>query len=129
MQFQDSMDNSEPNAHAAGIAAVLVQADKRLENPLPVGGLDAISVISNTNTDRIFVTDNIKCDFTFGRKNRMGDAVEMVEWYKDHTAKLDSKVLQDNPDLIERGVFVEKEMPEYCNEYDKIVAKATGGGS
>ena len=34
------------------------------------------------------------------------------------------EIKKENPDLIERGIFVQKEMPEYCSEYNKIIEKA-----
>lgn len=68
-----------------------------------------------------------QCPTYFGRKNKMGDAVEMVEWYKANTTPIGSKAGKENPDLIRRGIFVDKELPEYCSEYDKIIEKAAGG--
>jgi 2-oxoglutarate ferredoxin oxidoreductase subunit beta len=65
-----------------------------------------------------------QCPTYFGRKNRMGSAVDMMEYYKNNTTSIGSKAKKENPDLIERGVFVEKEMPEYCSEYDKIIERA-----
>ena len=46
---------------------------------------------------------------------RAGDAVDMVKWFKDNTTPVGSKAKQENPDLIERGIFVQTERPEYCN--------------
>ena len=65
-----------------------------------------------------------QCPTYFGRKNKMGGAVQMLEWYRDNTAQIGSKKLEENPNLIPRGVFVQKERPEYCAEYAKIIAKA-----
>ena len=65
-----------------------------------------------------------QCPTYFGRKNKMGGAVQMLEWYRDNTAQLGSKKLEENPHLIPRGVFVEEDRPEYCAEYAKIIAKA-----
>ena len=65
-----------------------------------------------------------QCPTYFGRKNKMGGAVQMLEWYRDNTAQLGSKKLEENPNLIPRGVFVQKDRPEYCAEYAKIIAKA-----
>jgi 2-oxoglutarate ferredoxin oxidoreductase subunit beta len=31
---------------------------------------------------------------------------------------------KDNPALIETGVFINEDRPEYCAEYEKIVQKA-----
>jgi 2-oxoglutarate ferredoxin oxidoreductase subunit beta len=65
-----------------------------------------------------------QCPTYFGRKNRAGSAADMMEWYKDNTTPVGSKAKAENPQLIERGVFVQKELPEYCNQYDKIIEKA-----
>ncbi len=70
-----------------------------------------------------------QCPTYFGRKNKAGDAVDMVKWFKNNTTSIGSKVKQENPDFIERGIFVQKENPEYCNEYEKIVERAMGGPS
>ncbi len=66
-----------------------------------------------------------QCPTYFGRRNRMGGAVQMVEQFKTDTTPIGSKAKQENPELIERGIFVEKDLPEYCAEYDKIIARAT----
>ncbi|GFK92459.1 2-oxoglutarate oxidoreductase subunit KorB [Fundidesulfovibrio magnetotacticus] len=65
-----------------------------------------------------------QCPTYFGRKNKEGGAVEMMRRYKEITVPVGSPDLQDNPELIERGVFVDRQMPEYCEEYDKIVRQA-----
>jgi 2-oxoglutarate ferredoxin oxidoreductase subunit beta len=65
-----------------------------------------------------------QCPTYFGRRNRKGTAADMMEFYKNNTTPVGSKAKKENPELIERGIFVEKEMPEYCKEYDKIIQKA-----
>jgi 2-oxoglutarate ferredoxin oxidoreductase subunit beta len=65
-----------------------------------------------------------QCPTYFGRKNKKGTAADMMEYYKNNTTPVGSRAKKENPDLIERGVFVEKEMPEYCKEYDKIIQRA-----
>ena len=65
----------------------------------------------------------VACPTYFGRRNKMGDAVEMMKHYRDHTAPLGSKKLEENPRLIPRGVFREEVRPEYCDEYRKMVDK------
>ncbi|MBO4311421.1 MAG: 2-oxoacid:ferredoxin oxidoreductase subunit beta [Desulfovibrionaceae bacterium] len=66
-----------------------------------------------------------QCPTYFGRKNKMGGAVQMLQWLKDNTEKLGSKKLEENPNLIARGVFVDKDEPEYCSEYENsVIAKA-----
>jgi 2-oxoglutarate ferredoxin oxidoreductase subunit beta len=68
-----------------------------------------------------------QCPTYFGRKNKAGDAVDMIQHFKKNTTSIGSKAKQENPDLLERGIFVQKERPEYCSEYDKVVQKAMKG--
>lgn len=68
-----------------------------------------------------------QCPTHYGRKNKEGDAVSMLEIHKSNTAKLGSKALEENPSLIARGIFTDIERPEYCSEYDKIIEHASQG--
>ena len=68
-----------------------------------------------------------QCPTHYGRKNKKGDAAEMIKGYKDNTTPIGSKAKQANPDLIERGIFIKEDLPEYCSEYDKIIATAQKG--
>jgi len=68
-----------------------------------------------------------QCPTYFGRKNKEGSAVDMLERYKKTTTPIGSKAKKENPDLIERGIFVQKEMPEYCEEYNKVIEMAMKG--
>ncbi len=67
-----------------------------------------------------------QCPTYFGRRNKMGDAVSMMQWFRDNTAKIGSKKLADNPQLIARGIFIENDAPEYCEEYARIAQQAGG---
>jgi 2-oxoglutarate ferredoxin oxidoreductase subunit beta len=70
------------------------------------------------------------CHTQYGRVNRLGSAVEMMEWQRDHAVPVE-KVLQMKPeelqDKIVIGVLVDKELPVYQNEYEKIRERAKGG--
>jgi 2-oxoglutarate ferredoxin oxidoreductase subunit beta len=68
-----------------------------------------------------------QCPTYFGRKNKAGDAVDMIQYFKKNTTTIGSKAKKENPDLLERGIFVQKEMPEYCSQYEKVVQKAMKG--
>jgi len=43
---------------------------------------------------------------------------------KEITTPIGSKAKKENPELIERGIFVEKDLPVYSKEYDKIIERA-----
>ncbi len=64
-----------------------------------------------------------QCPTHFGRRNKAGDAVEMMEGYRKGTVRIGSEKKQKNDELIERGIFVKKEFPEYCREYGKTISK------
>ena len=66
-----------------------------------------------------------QCPTYFGRKNKMGDAVDMLNYFKTHTVPIGSKKKEEDQTLIERGIFVEEIRPEYCDEYEKIIRKAS----
>lgn len=71
-----------------------------------------------------------QCPTYYGRKNKEGDAIQMLESYKTNTAKIGSKKLEKNPDLIQRGIFVEDtDVPEYCEAYEEIIKTAMKGKS
>ena len=65
-----------------------------------------------------------QCPTYFGRKNKMGGPVAMLEYFKEKTAPLGSAGLEKDPALIPRGIFVEEHAPEYSDEYAKTVALA-----
>lgn len=65
-----------------------------------------------------------QCPTYFGRLNKSGNAADMLEHYKKNTTTIGSKAKKTNPDLIERGIFVQKIMPEYCDEYDNLINRA-----
>ncbi|MDD9303890.1 MAG: 2-oxoacid:ferredoxin oxidoreductase subunit beta [Desulfobacter sp.] len=69
-----------------------------------------------------------QCPTYYGRKNKEGDAAQMMEGYRTNTVKIGSKKLENNPELIQRGIFVEDTgRPEYCEAYDQVIEKAMKG--
>ncbi len=69
-----------------------------------------------------------QCPTYYGRKNKEGGAAEMMEGFRTNTVKIGSKKLENNPGLIQRGIFVEDtDRPEYCEAYDEIIKTAMKG--
>ncbi|HBM16874.1 MAG TPA: 2-oxoacid:ferredoxin oxidoreductase subunit beta [Lentisphaeria bacterium] len=68
-----------------------------------------------------------QCPTYFGRKNKMKGASEMMDFFKDRTTSIGSDAKKADPTLIERGIFVQKESSEYCENYDKIIEMASKG--
>lgn len=89
---------------------------------------ETISILKQAITHKGFSVVEIlsQCPTHYGRKNKEGDAVAMLELHKTNTARIGSKTLEENPHLTARGIFIDEERPEYCEEYDKLIAKAQG---
>ncbi len=87
-----------------------------------------ISMLKDAITHKGFSVVEIltQCPTYFGRKNKLGAATDMMDYFKNNTTSIDSKEKQENPELIERGLFVQKNIPEYCETYDGIIKKAMG---
>jgi 2-oxoglutarate ferredoxin oxidoreductase subunit beta len=67
------------------------------------------------------------CHTQYGRQNRLGSAVEMMEWQRDHAVTVE-KAAKMKPEELEdkilMGVLVDKELPVYQDEYNKIRVRA-----
>lgn len=62
-----------------------------------------------------------QCPTYFGRKNKLKDVIEMFEYFKNTTTPVGSQAKKDNPNLIERGIFVQIQKEEYCDKYSGII--------
>ena len=89
---------------------------------------EATDILKKAITHKGFSVVEIfsQCPTHYGRKNKEGDAVKMLQMQKTNTAPVGSKKLSENPNLTARGIFIQEERPEYCLEYDKIVSQAQG---
>jgi len=65
------------------------------------------------------------CPTYFGRKNNQKSVLDMMEHLKVSTTPIGSKAKEENPELIERGIFIDEQKGEYCNEYNKIIEYAS----
>ena len=67
------------------------------------------------------------CPTMYGRRNKAGDGVHMIEYLKDHSvsqaryAQLEDD--EEKDDAIVTGTFVDEERPEYTDEYRKLVER------
>ena len=69
------------------------------------------------------------CPSYYGRKNKKGDAVKMLQWQKENSVpvKLAEKMSPEElQGKIVTGIFRDERFPEYTEEYDKIIERAKG---
>jgi 2-oxoglutarate ferredoxin oxidoreductase subunit beta len=67
------------------------------------------------------------CHTNYGKLNRKGGAVEMLQWQRDNVIPLsryEKMAPEERQGKIPRGVLFEKDAPEYVSEYEKIIARA-----
>lgn len=98
----------------------VAQLEKYIENGIKHKGFSMIEAVSI-------------CPTYFGRKNKRGDAADMMVWLKEHCKMLKpgdagnylAGVAEYDADYV-LGEFVNKELPEYTESYDKVIEKAGG---
>ena len=64
------------------------------------------------------------CPTTYGRRNKMADAVSMVKWEKEVAIPIEQakdKSTDELKDKIVTGILVQKDFPEYCEQYEEII--------
>ncbi|RKY83327.1 2-oxoacid:ferredoxin oxidoreductase subunit beta [candidate division KSB1 bacterium] len=105
-------------AEAAGASfvarATVYQAfllDKFIEKAIRKRGFSVVEVIT-------------PCPTAFGRRNKIGNPVDMLYWIKNNSInikKASSMNSEELKDKIITGIFVDKEIPEYTQVYKKII--------
>ena len=66
------------------------------------------------------------CPTYYGRKNKKGDAVEMLKWQKENlipTARFYSMSEEERAGKKLIGILSFNDYPEYTDEYAKVIAK------
>jgi 2-oxoglutarate ferredoxin oxidoreductase subunit beta len=68
------------------------------------------------------------CHTTFGRQNKLGRATDMMRYIQQHAVTQSTASEMSAEQLkkaIVRGVMVDRDIPEYTQLYDQVIAKAT----
>ncbi len=101
---------------ARGTVYHVVQLQKLIEQAILKKGFSLVEAIS-------------QCPVLYGRLNREGGAVEMLKWQKSHAIPISAagKVPPEKlRDKFLTGILWNIDFPEYCKEYDKVIAQAQG---
>jgi 2-oxoglutarate ferredoxin oxidoreductase subunit beta len=88
--------------------------DSLIEQALLKKGFSVVEVISHCHTQ-------------YGRQNRLGSAVEMMEWQRDHAVPVEKALKMKPEDLKDKiliGVLIDKELPVFTEEYEKVRERA-----
>jgi len=88
--------------------------DSLIEQALLKKGFSVVEVISHCHTQ-------------YGRQNRLGSAVEMMQWQRDHDVPVEKALKMKSEELKDKiliGVLTDKELPVYQEEYEKVRLRA-----
>jgi 2-oxoglutarate ferredoxin oxidoreductase subunit beta len=88
--------------------------DSLIEQALLKKGFSVVEVISHCHTQ-------------YGRQNRLGSAVEMMQWQRDHALPVEKALKMKSEELKDKiliGVLNDKELPVFQEEYEKIRLRA-----
>ncbi len=88
--------------------------DKLIEKALVKRGFGVVEVVTHCHTQ-------------YGRRNKMGDAVAMMKWQKEHAVRIE-KVTEMSEEELEGkftiGVLVDRELPIYTEQYNLVRKQA-----
>ncbi len=59
------------------------------------------------------------CPLYYGKFNELGSPSDMLEWFRENTTPAG----KETEDKIPRGVLLDRELPEFTAEYEKLVAR------
>ena len=71
------------------------------------------------------------CPTYYGRKNKKGDAVEMLKWQRDNLIPMNRFNVMTPEDLAGKkpiGILAENDFPEYSEEYQKLIDRFAAKG-
>jgi 2-oxoglutarate/2-oxoacid ferredoxin oxidoreductase subunit beta len=99
---------------ARGTVYHTVNLDGLMEKAFLKEGFSVVEVIAHCHTQ-------------YGKLNKMGGPVEMLEWQRDHAVPVERAANMTPEDLNDKfltGVLVDRDLPIYQREYDRIRALA-----
>lgn len=118
--------NLEPSFNISGLAIAagasyvalgdvyhVQQLDKLITGAIAKKGFSVVEILS-------------PCPTAYGRRNKMANPVDLMNWLKDNVVpkdKLDKMAEDERAGKIASGVLWDVEKPEFCAEYDKLIEK------
>lgn len=99
---------------ARGTTYHIQQTIRYIEKAIANKGFSVVEVVS-------------QCPTQYGRLNQIGDATEMLRWFKERTVsreKAKELAPEQLPGKIVMGEFVNMSRPEFAEEYTKLIQKA-----
>jgi 2-oxoglutarate/2-oxoacid ferredoxin oxidoreductase subunit beta len=90
--------------------------DSLMEKAFTKTGFSVVEIISHCHTH-------------YGKINRLGSAVDMMQWQKEHAVTVEKAAVMKEEELEDKfkiGVLVDRVLPSYQEQYDKVREWAKG---
>ncbi len=90
-------------------------------------GLDELAIMAIEKKGLSVLEIITPCPTIYGRYNRLGDAVAMLKAQCENAITVEeARKLkpEELDDKIVTGIFVNKDIPEFCEEYDRLIERA-----
>ena len=90
-------------------------------------GLDELAIMAIEKKGLSVLEIITPCPTIYGRYNRLGDAVAMLKAQCENSISVEESHKmkpEELEDKIITGVFVNKDIPEFCEEYDLLIERA-----
>jgi 2-oxoglutarate ferredoxin oxidoreductase subunit beta len=107
-------------AEAAGASYVarstvyhVLELDKLIAKAIEKKGFSVVEAISH-------------CHVSYGRLNEMPSPIDMLKWQRDNTIPASAARRDPAQGKVVRGVLLDRELPEYTEEYARLVARLRG---
>lgn len=118
--------NTEPAFNISGLAQAAGASFVARGDVYHVQQLDKLIAAALGKTGFSLVEILSPCPTAYGRRNKMGTPVDLMNWLKDNVVpkdKLDKMTEEEQRDKIPSGILFDAEKPEFCAEYDKLVER------
>src|SRR3989304_5195788 len=104
---------------ARGTVYHALPLDKMIEQAIRKKGFSVVEIFS-------------QCPTAYGRRNKQGTPVDMMNWYKDSAVPVTKAKTMSPEDLqgkLVTGVLHDVEKPEYTEQYARLIERVQGGKS
>jgi 2-oxoglutarate ferredoxin oxidoreductase subunit beta len=118
--------NIEPAFNISGLAQAAGASFVARGDVYHVQQLDKLIAAALGKTGFSLVEILSPCPTAYGRRNKMGTPVDLMNWLKDNVVakdKLDKMTEEEQRGKVPSGVLWDVEKPEFCGEYAKLVER------
>ena len=122
--------NIDPTFNASNLAIGAGASFVARESMIDPKKLEKVIVKAFQHKGFSFIETLSNCHINLGRKNKMGSAMENLNWIDEITVPLKKYEALSEEEKLQKlptGILRQVEQPEYCELYDRVIEAAQGG--